>query len=72
MKFLKIYKQISIDAAVSGFLGYAECQVTGDTYRKPCNKGDQYLLKQSTSWSFAFDRAKCRHVQSSTLVETVG
>lgn len=72
MKFLKIHKQTSIDDAVSGFLGYAECQVTDDTHRKPCNKGYQYLLKQSTSWSFAFDRAECQCVQSSTLIETVG
>lgn len=71
MKFLKIHKQISIDAAVSGFLGYTECQVTNDAYRKPCNKGDQYLLKQSTLWSFAFDRTECQCVQSSTLIDPV-
>lgn len=71
MKFLKIHKQISIDAAVSGFLGYTECQVTNDAYRKPCNKGDQYLLKQSTVWSFAFDRTECQCVQSSTRIDPV-
>lgn len=56
---------------VSGFLEYTECQVTDDAYRKPCNKGDQYLLKQSTLWSFAFDRAECQRVRSSTLIDPV-
>jgi len=45
MKFLKIHKQISIDAAVSRFLEYAKCRVTDGAYRKPGNKGDQLFAE---------------------------